>query len=303
MPRRRTQQQIESVKSTVQSVDRALSLLEVLAESPQEMAIRDLSARVELHGSTVHRLLTALMARGFVRQNAESGRYSLGLTALRVGGAVQFHKDLRAEAKRYLAGLAAATGESANLVILDQGEAVYIEQAPGSRSVRMFTIPGARAPLHCTGAGKVLLAALSQEDRARIVAQRGLASYTCRTIVGEAALERELEAVRQAGYAIDNQEREIGVRCVAAPVHDAAGEVVAAISISGPSERFRLDRREQLVAQVQHAAAELSAQLGYRCDAGATVASVRRSSAGASGFPRTASTAAGFSPAASIKLP
>ncbi len=252
-----------SARTTVQSVERTLDLLEALAERG-EAGIAQLSSRVGLHASTVHRLLSTLIARGYVRQNPGTGRYLLGLKPLEVARAVRDHLDLRMEALPVLRDLMRRSGETANLAVLDDQQVVYLEQvsSPGWM-LRMFVQVGARAPLHSTASGKVLLAHLAPERLRGMLSSYLLVPFASRTIVDMGVLMAELEEVRQQGYATDYGEQEEGVSCIAGPVRDDTGEVVAAISISGPWIRITPDRVPSLVPLVVEACARLSAALGF----------------------------------------
>jgi len=262
--RKKVDDDSSSGKTTVQSVERTLDLLEALAEMG-EAGIAQLSGRVGLHASTVHRLLSTLIARGYARQNPETGRYLLGLKPLDVARAVRDHLDLRMESLPVLRELMRKSGETANLAVLDDHHLVYLEQvsAPGWM-LRMFVQVGARAPLHSTASGKVLLAHLPPESLRAMLSSYRLVPYASRTIVDMGVLLDELEEVRQQGYATDQGEQEEGVSCIAGPVRDHTGEVVAAISISGPWIRITPDRVPLLVPLVLGACARLSAALGYR---------------------------------------
>jgi len=260
---RRKVNEDSSSKSTVQSVERTLDILEALAEMG-EVGIAQLSSRVGLHASTVHRLLSTLIARGYVRQNPETGRYLLGLKPLDVARAVRDHLDLRMEALPILQELMRSSGETANLAVMDDHQIVYLEQvsSPGWM-LRMFVQVGARAPLHSTASGKVLLASLPDEEIHRMLRTYRLTPHASRTIVDASVLWQELEEVRRLGYATDHGEQEEGVSCIAGPVHDHSGRVVAAISISGPWIRITPERVPQLVPLVKEACCRLSAALGY----------------------------------------
>ncbi len=251
-------------RTTVQSVERTLDLLEALAESG-ESGIAHLSTMVGLHASTVHRLLSTLIARGYVRQNPESGRYLLGLKVLDVARAVRDHLDLRMEAAPILRKLMRESGETANLSVRDGRQIVYLEQmtSPGWM-LRMFVQVGARAPLHSTAAGKVFLAHLPEPELKQVLASYPLYPYAGRTIVDLGVLLAELAEVRRQGYGTDYGEQEEGVSCIAGPVRDHSGRVVAAISISGPWIRITPERVSQLVPLVLTACAQLSEALGYR---------------------------------------
>lgn len=256
-----------SRRITVQTVERALDIMEALADVKGEIGIVELSRLVGLHASTVHRLLSSLMKRGYVNQNDQTGRYYLGSRILSLCRAFNEQTNIRAQARPFLQRLMEKSGETANLIVLDRDEAVYIDQAQSPHLIRMFAEIGRRVPLHSTGCGKVLLAYQKPEERARIMREKGLPANTPHTITSPDELEEELAKVRAQGYAIDNEEQEIGVRCVAAPVRDYTGQVVAAISLSGPTTRLSLERIEALAPLVVAACAELSASLGYSADA------------------------------------
>ncbi|MDR5695830.1 MAG: IclR family transcriptional regulator [Armatimonadota bacterium] len=249
--------------SFVQAVDRALAILEALAESERPMGLVELSTRVGLHVSTVHRLLSTMSRRRFVTQDPESGRYRLGMRAFEVGSAAIQQVELREVARPYLRWLMEETQETANLAVLIDGEVVYIDQVESQNLVRMFTRVGRRVPAHCTGVGKILLAGLSDDEVQRILDERGLPRFTPHTIVDPRKLLHELERVRASGFALDNEEREVGVRCVAGPVRDHEGRVVAAVSISGPSSRITEDRIPHLIQAVRTATSRISMELGW----------------------------------------
>lgn len=251
-------------RATVQSVERAFDILEALAAAKGELGILDLSERVHLHPSTVHRLLMTLLQRGYVRQSDQTGRYSLGARLLQLGRVIHDHSTIRAEAHPFLERLVQASGETTNLSILDHDEAVYIDQVESPHLVRMFAQIGRRVPLHSTGCGKVLLAYLEPAERSRIIREKGLPAYTRNTITNPKELERALAEIRRYGYAVDDEETDEGVRCVAGPVRDHTGKVIAAISISGPITRVTKEKIPHLGKLVAEACSELSVMLGYK---------------------------------------
>jgi len=258
-------------KTTVQSVERTLDLLEALAETG-EVGIAQLSGQVGLHASTVHRLLSTLISRGYVRQNPETGRYLLGLKTLDVARAVRDHLDFRMEALPILQELMRTSGETANLAVLDRHQVVYLEQvsSPGWM-LRMFVQVGARAPLHSTASGKVFLAHLPEAELNRILDTYPLVPSATRTIVSRDVLLEELREVRRQGYGADYGEQEEGVSCIAGSVRDFTGQVMAAISISGPWIRITPERVPSLVPMVQAACDRLSAALGCGIGNGAAL--------------------------------
>ncbi len=261
--RKQVKDDSSSSRTTVQSVERTLDLLEALAETG-EVGIAQLSSRVGLHASTVHRLLSTLIARGYVRQNAATGRYLLGLRPLDIARAVKVHLDLRMQAIPILQELMRKSGETANLAVANDHHLVYLEQAssPGWM-LRMFVQPGARAPLHSTASGKVLMAHLTQQELNDLLSDYPLLPAASRTIVDRDILLAELEEVRRQGYATDWGEQEEGVGCIAGPVHDYSGKVIAAISISGPWIRVTPENTGVLVPLVLDACLQLSEALGY----------------------------------------
>jgi DNA-binding IclR family transcriptional regulator len=248
----------------VQSLDRALDILEALAGAGRGIGIVDLSARVGLHASTAHRLLATLVARGYARQSSRSQRYSLGTRVLQLGRSFHDRSDLRQEAHRYLQQLTAMSEETANLVMRDGDEVVYIDQVQSPHLVRMFAEIGRRVPLHSTAGGKAILAYWDPPEVRRLIADRGLPGKTSHTITAQEDLERALAEVRRSGFAIDDQEQEEGVRCVAGPVRDQTGEVVAALSLSGPTTRMTRNRIAELGPLVVTICGDLSIALGYQ---------------------------------------
>jgi IclR family acetate operon transcriptional repressor len=223
--------------STVQSVSRALDLLEALAVLG-EVGLVELANRAGLQPSTAHRLLTTLIDRRYVVQNASNGRYLLGHKVNEVGGAVSRRTErLRELARPHLETIKKVTGESANLTVLEPPNIVYVDQVEGSHSVRMFARLGAAVPAYATAAGKAMLAHLSAGAVGEIFAKEPLVQLTPRTVASLDALNEELEGVRRRGFAVDREEQEAGVGCVAAPIL-VNGGVVGALSVSAPVPRI-----------------------------------------------------------------
>jgi IclR family KDG regulon transcriptional repressor len=244
------------------SVERALTILHLFILGEAEISLSDISHRVGLHQSTVFRLLATLGAAGFTEQNPNTGRYRLGPAALSLGQAFLRHSDLRQLAEASLAILRDRSGETVHLAILDGTEVLYLEKLPGLHPIGLMSSRvGDRSPAHCTGLGKALLA-FEPEAEVRQLARDGLRSYTPRTITRISSLLPELATIREKGYAVDDEEHEVGVVCVAAPVFDSS-QVVAAISASGPADRIRQEMDDlELTDQVLSAAVEISARLG-----------------------------------------
>lgn len=247
----------------VKSVDRALHLLEIMAEEKTELELKELCKKTHINTTTLYRLLQTLKNRVFVAQNPYTGRYRLGLKLLELGYAAGEQIELRRIALPFLQELMEKTGETANLVILDEGEAIYIEKVESPASLRMFYRIGKQAPAHATGVGKVLLAALPSEKVTQIIKSKGLCKLTENTITSPENLQKELEKIHENGFAIDNEECEVGAKCIAAPIRDYTNQVVAAVSISGPSARLSEERLNELAEVVKDIAYKISQKIGY----------------------------------------
>lgn len=241
----------------VKSVDRAIDLLELLADYGGESTLSELAEQTSLPLPTIHRLMRALLSRGYVRQ-LPSRRYTLGPRLMRLGDTAS--RQFGSSTRPYLTRLADELGESANLAILDHDRAVYVGQASSSHSMRMFTEVGRRVHMHCTGVGKVILAQLSDDEVTQIVERTGLPPATEKSIDSMSELMTELGRIRRAGYGIDDGEQEIGVRCFAVPVPGAPAPT--ALSISGPDARVTQSFGDRAVPMLQ----EFAAQIGARLD-------------------------------------
>lgn len=258
----RSRQADSTSPDLVQSVDRALRLLEALAEHEGFVSLQAVSKETGLNTSTAYRLLQTLQQHDMVRQNPSTREYALGLELFRLAAALRSQLDLRQEVRPVLESLARETGESANLVILDQHSVVYVDQVASTQPVRAFTQIGARAPLYCTGVGKVFLAFMPEADREAALSG-DLCAYTSTTITNPLRLRDQLAQVRECYLALDLGERQEDVRCIATPIFDDGSRVVAAISISGPRHRLDMESIERLSPLVQRAGYDLSVALGW----------------------------------------
>jgi IclR family KDG regulon transcriptional repressor len=250
--------------SSVQSVDRALHLLDLLKEHTDGLGITELANRMHLAKSTVHRLLTSLKKHGYVRQDPLTEHYQLGLKLIELGSVVTQSLELRKIATPIMNRLAQDTGETSHLVVLENGEVVYIEKIESPYTIRMYSLIGKRAPVHCTGVGKAIIAHLPEERVRQIVEQRGLPKFTENTITNLEDLLVHLREIREKGYALDREEHETGICCVAAPVFNHQGEPVAGLSVSGPIMRMDENKVKFCVDRVVHYANEISKNLGFR---------------------------------------
>ncbi len=254
-------------RNSVQSLQRALDVLEVLSGAPHGVPLTDLANATQLPPSTVHRILLTLVHRGYVTQDASTARYRVGIRLFEVGSAFPHQLRLNELAHPLLMELAQWSSEAVNLAIRDGNDVVYLDQVEGAKMARIFTRPGARIPLFCSGVGKLFLTALSPEALETLWPQLNVTAYTPHTITTLKAMQTELRRTRARGFALDNQEHELGVRCIAAPVHNHRSELVCAISISIPATRRPGGRVEQFSHKILGAAAHLSKALGYTAPA------------------------------------
>lgn len=251
-------------RSGVESVRRATRLLRCFTIDRPEWGVMDLSRKLDVHKSTVSRLLSTLENERLVMRNPETGRYRLGVGILELAGLVTLHGDLRRSARPYLDELAQLTQETANLAVREGDEVVNIEHtAPLGRRVLNFGWIGRRTPVHASATGKVLLAYAPVHELENLLAHP-LDRFTEHTITNHDALLQELERVRQRGYATGLEELEIGLHAVATAVRIHSGDVVAAVSTAGPSNRLTRQRiRKEVAQQVVEAGEKISRTMGY----------------------------------------
>jgi IclR family acetate operon transcriptional repressor len=250
--------------SQVQSLTRALSLLNALAESSDGLALADIAQIVGLAPSTAHRLLTTMQGQRFVRFVAAEGVWQVGVQAFIVGQSFRRARDVLAIARPAMRRLMEESGETVNLYIEEGGEAVCMGQVESRQMMRAISRPGGRVKLHCSGVGKAMLACMPDADVTRILQAHGLPRMTPRTLDTPRKLRADLAGIRERGFSIDDEEHAIGLRCVAAVIRDEDGLPLAAISLSGPLARIgdaALIASGQLVAA---AADAVTAQLGGR---------------------------------------
>jgi DNA-binding IclR family transcriptional regulator len=236
-----------------------MALLDVLSHHPEPVGLKRLALDSGLHPSTAHRILSAMAASGIVARG-DAGSYRLGIRLLELGNLVKERIGARETALPLMRELHARIGESVNLGVRQGDEIVYVERTSSGRSsVRVVHLVGAQAPLHVTAVGKLYLAQDSAAEVRNYAKRTGLPGYTATSLTTLPALERELARVREEGVAYDNEEIELGLRCVAAPIRDDSGEVVAGLSVSAPAERYDGD----WVPLLRATAEAISAGLGY----------------------------------------
>ncbi len=251
---------VQPASGGVQSVGRAITILEALARSG-ELGVTEVAGELDVHKSTAFRLMSTLEGRGLIEQTDERGKYRLGVGLLRLAGATTARLDVVQEARPICRALAASTGETVNVAVLSESSALYLDQVAGSSTLQPHNWVGQHIPLHATSNGKVLLSGLGEEELDEVLGS--LPAYTDLTITKRSALRGELDVVREQGHAVAVDELEVGLTAVAAPVRNAHGDVIASLSVSGPT--FRLDeaRLSTAIPLLEQAAAEISHRLGW----------------------------------------
>lgn len=248
----------------IQSLDRALNILDLFDEHTTELKITEISTRIGLHKSTVHSLLKTLQMHGYIDQDEESGKYRLGLKLLEKGQLLLQGMDIRGTARKHLTSLSAQTGQTTHLVILDGREGVYIDKVEGDKAAIRYSRIGRRVPLHSSAVGKALLAFRRPEEVEELLKGYSYVQQTSSTIADKESFIAELSRVRLLGYAVDDQENEPGVRCAAAPIFNHAGDVTAAMSISTMLSVVDEGQFEECVRLLKQETAQISQLLGYR---------------------------------------
>jgi len=250
----------------IQSVDRALTLLEILAGHVDGIGLSDIAREAGLNKTTVYRLLATMQGRGYVRQLPEGGRYTLGWKVVELSGALLEGTELVTVAKDPLKRLSQLTQEAVHLGVLDEdrAEVIYVSKIDSPQPIRIASRVGGRMPAFCTALGKSILSHMAPERAERILRKKPLLARTSKTKTDLELVIRELDTVRSRGYALDNGENEEGIVCIGAPIFDNSGNVSAAVSISGPSFRLQGEIISQMAPHVVRCAEEISMNLG--CD-------------------------------------
>ena len=248
----------------IKVLDKTFSILEILLQHGSTMHMTEIAEKLGFYPSTVHRILDTLKHWGYVEQDSHTQKYQLGLKALELGMAKLHQMDLAREATPYLKELVKQCNETVHLGVLEGGEVLYLAKEESSQTIRMISYVGKRAPLHCTSLGKVLLAYLPAEERKKILGGEVLPRLTENTITDKMELEQELDKVREQGFALDREENEKDVRCVAAPIRNHQGEVIAAISISSPIFRINKDVQNNLKEALLKISKKISKRLGCK---------------------------------------
>jgi DNA-binding IclR family transcriptional regulator len=247
----------------IQSIERAADVLELFLTSNQELSVKEISDKLGLSKSTVHGIIKTLEFRGYLQQNPDDLKYRLGMKLFELGNRVSNHFDLGNIARPVIKGLVEELKETVHLVVFEQGEVIYVEKLDGPSALRIYSQVGKRAPIYCTGVGKSILAYLEEEEIERLLSSTVLEPYTEYTITDKEEIKKHLQIVREQGFATDDEEIEVGLKCVAAPIFDHRGKVIAAISCAAPKIRLDDNRLDMVINGIKQAALKISTSMGY----------------------------------------
>ena len=246
---------------TVQALDRAMVLLAALA-ADDKATLTELALKTGMSPSTAHRLLTTLQRHNVVEFDEASQDWMVGVEAFRIGSSFLRRTRISEAGREVMRALMEDTGETSNMAIADEGDVVFVSQVETHHPIRAFYRPGTRGHMHASGIGKALLAAYSRTEVEKVLQKKGLPSFTSKTLASVDALMADLEAARARGWALDDEEANVGMRCLAAPIYNEHGEPVAGVSISGPTARIDDERLGELGPRVRRAAEEITALIG-----------------------------------------
>lgn len=250
-------------ENRVQSIDRALSILEHIVNAENGLTITELGNTLGLPKSTIHRLITTLVLRGYVKNGTHDHKYRPGLKLFEMGSMVLNSLELRKEVHPFLEELMEKTGETIHLGVLDECEVVYIDKVESPHTIRMYSKIGKKAPLHCTGLGKAILAYSPFDVLDKVVKEKGLTAYTENSITDITVLKTHLDQIKKQGYSIDNSEHEREIKCVAGPIFDYTNHLLAAFSISIPVMRLTDEKFSYFIQLVLTYSEKISKALGY----------------------------------------
>lgn len=249
-------------KAILQTVDRALQLLEIVAEHPEGVVAKELEESLELNKVTVHRLLATLENRGFIERIGNG--YTMGIKVVELSSMKLNNVELKTEATPYLRKLVRELGLPVQMAILEGQEAVFIDKVESLTSLRMYSQIGKRIPVYSSGVGKALLLRKTDEEILNLLSKVEFIQFTSKTLTSAEAVLEEIKRARITGYTVDNEEHEEGIICVAAPIYDYRGEIIAAISAGGREGVFMNDSGQESIQRIKNTALEISKRLGYK---------------------------------------
>jgi len=249
-------------KKIIQSIDRALQVLELFSLEKPEWGITEISKALNIYKSNVHNVLTTFAEKGFVVKDPKTDKYKLGIKFFELGSIVIKNMDLRKIAHPYIEELSKEFNETVHLGVLDKGRVVSIEREESDKGLCSHIEIGKRTPLHCTAVGKAIMAYLSEDEINLIIREKGLERFTENTITTKKDLENEFKKIREQGYAVDKIEHEEGVQCVAGPIRDYTGKVIASMSVSGPAFRINESNIPNIAKKVKEYCGYISKEMG-----------------------------------------
>jgi IclR family transcriptional regulator, KDG regulon repressor len=252
-----------SARYRIHVIDRAAQILDCFGFEHQELSVSEIGAKTNLHRSTAHRILMALEYNDLIQQNPENGKYRLGIKLFRLGHQAVSHLNLREICRPFLTRIMNETKETVHLAVLDEDQVLYLDKVEGPHALRMPSRVGRRIPTYCTSLGKAMLSCLDDQEVKNIFRNQVLRPFTANTVKTASQLLYDLRMIRKRGYSIDNEEIEIGLRCVGAPIKDYTGAMVGAISAAAPSARLSGQKVHTVGRLVVTTAEEISEKLGY----------------------------------------
>jgi IclR family transcriptional regulator, KDG regulon repressor len=253
----------QSDRYRIHVIDRAAQILDCFGFDHQELSVSEIGAKTYLHRSTAHRILMALEYNDLIQQNPENGKYRLGIKLFRLGHQAVSHLNLREICRPFLTRVMNETKETVHLAVLDEDQVLYLDKVEGPHALRMPSRVGRRIPTYCTSLGKAMLSCLDDQEVKNILRAQVLRPYTANTVKTLNQLLTDLRVIRKRGYSVDNEEIEIGLRCVGAPIRDYTGCMVGAISVAAPSARLADKKTAAIGRRVMVIAGEISEKLGY----------------------------------------
>ena len=248
----------------IQSVERAADVLELFLTSTAELSVKEISQELALSKSTVHGIIKTLEHRGYLEQNPNDLRYRLGMKLFELGIAVENQLDVGKIARPIIESLVAELKETVHLVVLQRDEVIYIEKVEGPQTLRISSQVGKRAPIHCTGVGKAILAFQGNTEIDRILSNSPLEPYTEYTLTDKEEIKKQLKTIYQQGFSVDDEEIELGLRCVAAPIFNHQGKAIASVSCAAPTMRLENEQLSKVIQGIKQASSEISKCMGYK---------------------------------------
>ena len=248
----------------IQSVERAADVLELFLTSTAELSVKEISQELALSKSTVHGIIKTLEHRGYLEQNPNDLRYRLGMKLFELGIAVENQLDVGKIARPIIESLVAELKETVHLVVLQRDEVIYIEKVEGPQTLSISSQVGKRAPIHCTGVGKAILAFQGNTEIDRILSNSPLEPYTEYTLTDKEEIKKQLKTIYQQGFSVDDEEIELGLRCVAAPIFNHQGKAIASVSCAAPTMRLENEQLSKVIQGIKQASSEISKCMGYK---------------------------------------